>query len=294
MNITLLAHAKINLWLDIKSKRVDGYHNIESIMQTVSLCDELTIERLDRGKGITMRCDDNSLDCGRTNLCTRAAETFLSSVGINEYSISIDLKKRIPISAGLGGGSTDAAAVIRALNKLFELRLSVDELCRIGVKVGADVPFCIRGKTAVVRGIGDILEECEKMPKCPILIACDGESVSTPEAYGMMDELYGDFTSRTKSAYELADTFKSGDISKIANGFYNIFESAILKKRPRAQYLKDFMLSSGALNALMSGSGPSVFGVYDELAKAEAAADELKHNGIKAVVCEPYYDNARL
>lgn len=290
--VTLKAPAKINLWLDIASKRPDGYHDIESVMQTVTLFDELTIERLEpqsRTRRITVSCSVDSLACDESNLCYRAAQEFFRAVGVGSYGVSIHIEKRIPIAAGLAGGSTDAAATLIGLNQLFDSGLSDDELCKIGSRLGADVPFCIKRGISVARGIGDRFSDCPRLPECFILIACDGEGVSTPWAYRRLDEMY-DFGSRRANV----DSFTSRlfmTLDKIAAGMSNIFESAVLPVRERAAAVKSSMLDSGALGAIMSGSGPAVFGIYSDLPTAKKAAAKLLESGVRAFICNPYYEN---
>ncbi len=290
--LTLEAPAKINLWLDIAAKRPDGYHNIESIMQTVSLFDELTLERLDpsrRLRKISVSCSVDSLACDETNLCYRAAQQFFLAVGISAYNVSIHIEKRIPIAAGLAGGSTDAAATLIGLNRLYDAGLDTESLCKLGSRLGADVPFCIRRGISVTRGIGDEFSDCPRLPDCHILIACDGEGISTPWAYKRLDELY-DFAARGANADSFTRLMSRG-LESIAVGMSNIFESAVLPIHPRAAFIKRTMLELGALNALMSGSGPSVFGIFDRPEAANAAFEVLSEQGIKAYLCKPYYED---
>lgn len=316
--ITLKAPAKINLWLDIKSKRNDGYHDIESVMQTVTLFDEITLERLDiepdsksnadsrlstaadanihsirsrsrYRRNISVSCTVNELACDESNLCYRAAQEFFSSTKIKNYSVAIHIDKHIPISAGLAGGSTDAASTLIGLNNLYNAGLTQERLCEIGRRIGADVPFCIKRGISIARGIGDIFSDCRQIPDCHILIACEGERVSTPAAYGILDEIY-DFDNRKTDVTAFTRLLESGKLSEIAAAMSNIFESAILPIREKARNLKKAMLECGALNALMSGSGPSVFGIFESAESAEKARRILSESGIEALICEPYYE----
>lgn len=297
--INLKAPAKINLWLDIKSRRDDGYHDIESVMQTVTLFDELTLERHETDPGgqqsrrrnfrhIGISCSVDELACDESNLCYRAAQAFFGSIGLKSYSVSIHIDKHIPIAAGLAGGSTDAAATLIGLNRLYDAKLTDEELCALGARLGADVPFCIRRGISVTRGIGEILSPCRKMPDCFILIACEGEGVSTPWAYKRLDELY-DFTSRQIDVKCFTELLERGTLAEVAAGMSNIFESAVLPVREKARELKNTLLECGALCSLMSGSGPSVFGIFDALSAAESAKSRLAADGIEAYLCEPYY-----
>ena len=291
MKIILKAPAKINLWLEIASKRPDGYHDIESVMQTVTLFDTLTIERLDPEEGIrriTVSCSVDSLACDESNLCYRAAQEFFRAAGIGSFNVSVHIEKRIPIAAGLAGGSTDAAATLLGLNELFGARLDRAELFETGSRLGADVPFCIKRGISVTRGIGDRFSDCRRLPECFFVIACGGEGVSTPRAYRRLDEMY-DFSERPDVSVFTSKL--GGTIDEIAAAAGNIFESAVLPVRPVAAGIKASMLENGALGALMSGSGPSVFGIFRDRETAERAAAELRHDGVRAFVCEPYYEN---
>ncbi len=282
--LQITAPAKINLWLEIKSRRPDGYHDIESVMQTVSLCDTLTLKKAD---GIAITCTNDTLDCGETNLCFKAARAFFAAADI-DGGVNIHIDKRIPISGGLAGGSTDAAATLRGLNVLYETGYSAEDLCAIGVKIGADVPFCIRQGIAVTRGIGERFTEAPLLPDCSIVVACAGEGVSTPWAYGRLDEMY-DFTARTVDADNFTRVIAGGRLGDITAAMTNIFESAVLPVRPQAVIIKENLLKSGALGALMSGSGPSVFGIFDNPESADLAVRQLNSLGIAAQCCKPYY-----
>lgn len=292
--ITLKAPAKINLWLDIESKRPDGYHNIESIMQTVTLFDVLTLERLPHQgdpnrRNIAISCTTSELACDESNLCYRASQEFFSRLGITGYSVAIHIDKHIPIAAGLAGGSTDAAAVLLGLNRLYEAGLDTDELCRLGCRIGADVPFCIKRGISSVRGIGERFKDCTRLPGCKILIACAGEHISTPWAYKRLDELF-DYTQRGAVIGHFTERLEGGNIRRISEGLYNIFEAAVLPIRDGARRLKETMLDGGALGAIMSGSGPSVFGIYDNINDAERVWRRLCDDGVTAFICEPYYE----
>ena len=290
-NITICAPAKINLWLDIAAKRPDGYHDIESVMQTVTLFDELTFERFEPINGtrrISVSCSVDSLACDESNLSYRAAQEFFKAVGMREYNVGIHIEKRIPIAAGLAGGSTDAAATLIGLDRLYKSRLDISRLCEIASGLGADVPFCVRRGISVTRGIGDRFSDCPRLPDCKILIACDGEGVSTPWAYRRLDEMY-DFGERRADVEGFTKLLDLG-ISTIASGMSNIFESAVLPVRERARFIKKVMTECGALASIMSGSGPSVFGIFDDDEKLERAAGILRSNGIRPFICEPYYE----
>ena len=294
MTITLEAPAKINLWLDVGNKRPDGYHDIESVMQTVTLTDTLTITKNDGGaaRHISISCSTDELACDESNLCYMAAQAFFSRTGMRRYSVAIHIEKRIPIAAGLAGGSTDAAATLIGLDRLYGTGLTTEELCGIGKRIGADVPFCVRRGISVTRGIGEIMSPCGRLPDCAILIACEGERVPTPWAYRMVDEM----KERTGQETMSVDRFTSllsekRGIEDIASGMRNIFEDAVLPHRERARELFQMMEQTGAIRVMMSGSGPSVFGVYRDMRSAESAAKKLRENGIPPMICEPYYED---
>ena len=292
--ITRLAPAKINLYLEITGRRPDGYHDIESVMQTLTLADELTFTKHEPSGSsrITLTCSDPTLACDASNLCIRAANAFFAFCGIASYHVDIHVKKRIPVAAGLGGGSSDAAATLCALSELYEAGLTEEKLCEIGVKLGADVPFCIRQGISVTRGIGEIFEPCAALPDCTVLLACTGEGVSTPWAYRRLDEMY-DFSTRKTDITHFRTLLSGGDLRQIAAGMTNIFESAVLPERTAAAALRQKIEDGGALRAMMSGSGPSVFGIFSEYDPAEKTAQELLKTGIPAHICNPFYPKAK-
>ena len=290
-SMILSANAKINLFLDITSRRPDGYHEIQSVMQTVSLSD--TVEVLRIPEGIELSGNLPFLSYGENNLAYRAAAVFLASLKERENAplggIRIHLEKRIPLEAGLAGGSADAAAVLRGMNALYGTPFETEELCRIGKRIGADVPFCIVGGTKAISGIGDLISPSAPMPDALLVIAKRGTGVSTPAAYGALDRLYDNFDIG-KGYIPHSDTLEilkrglgAGDLLETCNGFYNIFESVVLKEHEGAAFLKDALLRKGAIAAMMSGSGPSVFGVFRDIDAAESAAKELNRPSKDAV-----------
>ncbi len=285
------ANAKINLYLNVVSRRENGYHNLESLMQTVSLCDLVSVDfRPAPHTSISLQASGNAdmpTDC--RNLAWRAAERYLEATA-QTGEVRIFIEKHIPMAAGLAGGSADAAAVLRALNRLCGRRLSTEELCSIGEKLGADVPFCIVGGTSLVRGIGEVLTELPAMPDCPLVVACMGEGVSTPAAYAKLDEKHGDFAIPAPQDPRLelvCDSLKNGEIYTACAHFFNLFEEVVPKEQPFVDRLKDTMMTNGAVRAMMSGSGPSVFGVFDSAEAAERACRALCAMGAAAFVCHP-------
>lgn len=306
LNLTVDAHAKINLFLDVTARRPDGYHEIAGVMQAVSLCDRVTVgltEPVGRhlcvlgptpgmAESITLTCTEPSLPTDRGNLAWRAAEAFFSATGYGCRRLTIHIDKHIPAAAGLAGGSTDAAAVLVALNRLFDSPLSTEALCGVGVKLGADVPFCIAGGARITEGIGEKLTPVRPLGDCQILIACGGEGVSTPAAYAALDGAYGNFspaayTPRRAQLTTLTAALEAGDVAGVCGSAFNLFESVVLPLRPVAREIRETLEAAGAVTALMSGSGPSVFGIFLEEDSVCRARRALEARGIPAWVCTP-------
>lgn len=288
MRLKLNAYAKINLFLDVLHRREDGYHDIRSVMQTVSLCDTLTVG-CTTGEGISLTADDEAIPQGERNLAYRAAKCFLDATGIRT-AVSIHIEKRIPVSAGLAGGSTDAAAVFVALNRLLGEPLDTDGLCALGKTLGADIPFCIRGGTCEVSGIGEGLEDLPPMPSFPLVVCKRGEGISTPWAYRRLDELYCNFTGEYAGGTAEGDLYgellrgiDEQNADAINRGMYNVFESAVLPAHAEASLLRREMIELGAEASLLSGSGPSVFGVFPSADLAARAAEALNRAAGKSI-----------
>ncbi len=288
MNCCIIAApAKINLYLEVVSRREDGYHEILSIMQTVSLCDEITIEVADKS-GIELVCDDDRLPTDRGNIAYRAAELFMKYADI-KCGIKICLRKSIPAAAGLAGGSADAAAVLRGLNKIFNYPFKADMLCDMASSLGADVPFCVKGGCMCAEGIGEKLTVLPCMPDCYIVIACPDERVSTPAAYSELDRIYDNFKNINfdKSDYYVAEAaLCQKSLDGLCKKMYNVFEE-IHKDRQDISELKSIMTDSGAIKAMISGSGPSVFGIFDDMNSASLAAARIEARGYTAYTCHP-------
>jgi len=290
MSVSLEAPAKINLFLDVLSRRSDGYHNIKSIMQTISLCDTINISLASANSlRINLSCSESSLPTDTGNIAYRAAELYFSQLQSSGYSVNIDITKRIPVCAGLAGGSADAAAVLVGLNTLMGEPLSLKRLCAMGASLGADLPFCILKGTKTAEGIGDILSDCTAPPELLILVAAAGESVSTPSAYSALDKLYNNFAGylpNSKGYDAMKNALSSGDAAKIANSLYNIFEDVILPSHSSARTIKELMSANGAAGVLMSGSGPSVFGIFQSETDINSAERALSSLGIKSHICK--------
>lgn len=282
-SLTKKAYAKINLFLDVLGLRPDGYHNIKSIMEQVSLCDTVTVSRLDSGDGITVTCTDPTVPTDERNIVYKCAVKFFEHFGIKSYSIKIDIEKNIPSCGGLAGGSTDGAAVLNLLNDLFGTGANAETLCKIGAKVGADIPFCIVGGTCLCEGIGEIITPVEiPTPPYQVLISFPGEGISTPEAYRTLDTIA--LPKDHVSAEDIIDVIKCGKTPKV---MYNAFEYAVLPCHENARIVKKIMLDFGAVSAMMSGSGSTIFGLFDNCKSIEKAKDELQNMGFNSYICTP-------
>ena len=290
------AMAKINLCLDVTGKRENGYHEIDGVMQSVTLSDLLTVgfEEGDHTE-ICLTAEGNpDMPTDSRNLAYRAAERLLEAAKV-AGRVEIHIQKRIPMAGGLAGGSTDAAAVLRALNRLLPEPLSMERLCEIGGRLGADVPFCTVGGAMRTQGIGDLLTPVPSMPDCYLVIARRGEGVSTPWAYGKLDGIYANFADRTvcpASGLEtLLGSLESGSLEEVCASVYNIFEDVVAAEKQDVTLLREEMLRHGALTAHMSGSGPSVFGIFATEQEASEARDSLLNLGADAFVCTPFAQN---
>lgn len=278
MNRTKLrAYAKINLALDVTGRRDNGYHDVRMIMQSINLYDELTIykipkENVENKRSIIIETDSSEIPNDENNLIYKAARLLANECGI-EDGIRVVLKKNIPVAAGMAGGSTDAAAVLKGMNSLFELGLEQKRLFELGVKIGADVPYCILGGTALSEGIGEILTPLCPMPECSILIAKPDISVSTGYVYTAFDSLK---ERQHPDIDSMITAIDQGNISEISKLLGNSLEGVTQEEYPIIKEIKQLMLGNNALGALMSGSGPTVFGLYEDREKAELTVNELK------------------
>jgi len=285
------AYAKINLHLDVLSRYPDGYHEVFTVMQSLSLCDDLKITLDDTFDGIKVVCDEADVPTDDKNIVCRAAKNFFDELGRDiDKGIKIEIKKRIPVSAGLGGGSADAAAVLCALNELFGMPISINRILEIGGAIGADVPFCMTGGCVFANGKGDVLHELKPMPDCFVVVARGGEGISTPLAYASLDKKYNDFLPDSyipQNAATLLTAIADNDLKGICKNLYNVFEDAIFPDRPIAKAIKESLVENGAYGALMSGSGTAVFAIFESLDLAENAAEKIKELGYFATVAEP-------
>lgn len=271
--IKLDAYGKINLGLDVLGKRDDGYHDLDMIMQSVDLADKIIITKNDSGE-ITVKSNTGKIPNDESNLAYKAAKILMDEFDIKK-GVEIEIEKNIPISGGMAGGSTDCAAVLKGMNKLFKLKLSEQDLMDRGVKLGADVPYCIMGKTARAQGIGEILTPIPNKLKGYIVLAKPPISVSTGFVYGRIDEVEVKNKPDTEAMIE---AIKNKDLKALSDTICNVLEEVTIPDYPIVQEIKDKMMAHGALNSMMTGSGPTVFGLYDDKKKAIETVDALKES----------------
>ena len=265
--ITIEAHAKINLTLDVTGKLPNGYHTVQMVMQSIGLCDKVTLAKTGSAQ-ITMACDRAGLSAGEDNLAIRAARLFCAETGLQSGGVEIFLEKHIPMQAGMAGGSADAAAVLLGMNTLFETGCSIDALCAMGVKLGADVPYCIRGGTMLAEGIGEVLSPLPFMPRCTVLICKPPVGVPTPEVYRAIDAAP---IAEHPDTQAMIDALRDRDLHRIGSLLCNVMEPVTAGRYPVITEIRETMLQNGALGARMSGSGSAVFGLYENPEDAEKA-----------------------
>ncbi|MCR4843146.1 MAG: 4-(cytidine 5'-diphospho)-2-C-methyl-D-erythritol kinase [Eubacterium sp.] len=268
-SVILKAPAKINLSLDITGLRDDGYHMVRMLMQTIDLFDIVRVEKKERGVRLDM--GDALLPKGPSNLAFRAAELVLKEAGI-EGGVSIEIEKNIPLSAGLAGGSTDAAAVLKGVNELYGAGLTIDELCKLGLELGADVPFCVTGGSVLCEGIGEEMTDLPDLPHCSIVLVKPPQGVSTRQAYTAFDSLDNPHHPDVDGQIE---ALRAGDLSGVCSAASNCLELVTSPRFPAISACEKILESHGARLAMMSGSGPTVFGIFDDRSRAEEAADSL-------------------
>lgn len=289
--IRLKALAKINIGLDVLRRREDGYHDVKMIMQTVGIYDQICLNR-EKTPGIRVKTNLFYLPDNENNLVYKAAKLLMDEFSI-EDGVSIDLNKYIPVAAGMAGGSSDAASVLYGMNKMFSLGLSQDELMRRGVKIGADVPYCIMRGTALAEGIGEILTPLPPMPACFVLVAKPGISVSTKFVYENLHA--NDLRPEQHPDIDAAIAgIRAGDLKATAQAMGNVLELVTAREYPVVEEIKNFMKKRGALNAMMSGSGPTVFGLFENKTTARNAFYQLRRTNLaKQVYLTEIYNNRR-
>lgn len=272
--IQMKALAKVNLGLDVIRRREDGYHEVKMIMQTVRLYDRIILEKTQ--KGISMETNLSFLPVNEQNIAYRAAKMLMDEFYI-QSGLHIKIDKHIPVAAGMAGGSTDGAAVLYGVNKIFELGLTKRQLMERGVKLGADVPYCIMRGTVLSEGIGEILTPVPSLPDCHILIAKPPVSVSTKHVY---ENLKLDKIEKHPDIDGMIEALRMEDLHGVTQRMENVLETVTIPEHPEIQQIKDLMIKDGALNALMSGSGPTVFGIFDDREKGMRARDLLRKSSL--------------
>ena len=268
--LQLKAYGKINLGLDVIRKRPDGYHDLDMIMQMVDVYDDVIIEKK-AGEEIVVKADAAVLSNGKDNLAYMAAKMLFDEFEIKS-GVEITIHKRIPIAGGMAGGSSDCATTLIGINEMFNLGLSKQQLMERGVKLGADVPYCVLGGTAIARGIGEVLTPLPTPPQCHVIIAKPPISVSTAYVYG---HIRPDEITKRPDIEQMTLAIKEQDLNKLSDLLYNVMEEVTVSEYPVIEKLKSIMLENGALNSIMSGSGPTVFGLFDDRKKAQAAMKAL-------------------
>lgn len=265
----LKAYAKINLFLDVIGKRMDGYHDLKMIMQSIDLWDEVDVEKTD--EGIELICDNDNLPTDKRNIAYKAAELFINTYNINS-GVKIKIKKNIPIEAGLAGGSTDGAAVIKILNAMFNKSLSKEEMISLGRKIGADVPFCIVGGTAQCEGIGEIIKPLKPLVDCILVLIKPNFGVSTKEVFNKIDNK----SYVHPGIDEILKGIDEGNLNRIGVNLNNVLEQVTIEQNAIIADIKEMIKEKGSVGTLMSGSGPTVYGIFDDLHKAENCYKEAR------------------
>lgn len=268
--ITRKAYAKINLGLDVVRRLPNGYHEVRMIMQTVGINDVLTFTKAEQG--IHLQVDNKELPTDGNNLICKAAKLLLETAGVTG-GVRITLEKHIPIAAGMAGGSTDAAATLLGINELYEIGYDIDKLKELGVKLGADVPYCIQGGTALAEGIGEVLSVLPAPPDCYLVVAKPDINVSTKFVY---ENLKANELEYHPDIDGMIEALKQGDLKGITDRLGNVLETVTVPAYPIIQKIKEIMLAAGAEGALMSGSGPTVFGIFTDEEQARQAAELLR------------------
>lgn len=277
------AFAKLNLTLDILGKREDGYHDLRMVMQSITLADTLTLEE-NQGEGLRVSANLRFLPTGEKNLAAAAALRFWEALGREPEDLDIRIEKRIPVCAGMAGGSSDAAAVLRALNQRAGDPFSPKELARLGERVGSDVPYCVLGGTALAEGRGEVLTPLPPLPRCWVVACKPDFPISTPELFAQADRVK---LRRRPDTAGLVAALEAGDLGGVARRMYNVFEDVLpARLYTRVAEIKNVLIQCGALGANMSGSGPTAFGLFDRLEAAQEARACLAQRYRDTFLCE--------
>ena len=277
------AYAKLNLTLDVLGKREDGYHDLKSVMQTVSVRDDIEID-IGTGKPWCLKCDKEDIPCDERNLAWKAAKVYCEALNKDPDGLEIRITKRIPSQAGMGGGSADAAAVLRALNEYYGYPLSIGALAELGAQVGSDVPFCVVGGTCMCEGRGERLRKLTNMPDCIFVVCKPDFSVSTPELYKQIDEVT---ISKRPDHQAMESGLLAGDLEKVAHNLHNVFDPVVTQDHLELNYIKSLFHQYGAVGYQMTGSGSAVFAVVAEFEVAAVICNMLKANYPNVFICKP-------
>lgn len=277
------AFAKINLTLDVIGKRADGYHDLKSVMQTISIRDDVEID-VDTDMPWSLECSMEGIPEDNRNLAWKAAEVFYQVTGLTTTGITIRIQKRIPTEAGLGGGSADAAAVLRALNKHYGNPLSILALAEVGGQVGSDVPFCVLCGTAMVEGRGERIRKLPDFPDCLFVVCKPDFSSSTPELYRKLD---ASVIARRPDNNAMESALLAGDLQKIADNIWNVFDPVVTKDHMELNYIKSIFNTYGAVGYQMTGSGSAVFAIVTEFEHAAVICNMLKDNYPQVFIAKP-------
>lgn len=277
------AYAKINLTLDVLGKRDDGYHDLKTVMQTISLRDDIEID-VGTGKPWKLTCDKDGIPCDERNLAWKAAKLYCDTLKIEPDGLEIRITKRIPSQAGLAGGSADAAAVMRALNSHFGSPLSIWALAELGAQVGSDVPFCVVGGTVMCEGRGERMRKLPDMPDCVIVVCKPAFSISTPELFRVIDEKQ---IPQRPDHQAIESGLLAGDLLKVAHNLCNVFDPVVTQEHPELNYIKSIFNTYGSVGYQMSGSGSAVYGIVSEFEVAAVICNMLKENYPEIYISKP-------
>lgn len=277
------AFAKLNLTLDVLGKREDGYHDLQSIMQAISIRDDIEID-IGTGKPWKLQCTDESIPTDEKNLAWKAAKVYCNTLKKDPDGLEIRINKRIPSGAGLGGGSADAAAVLRALNRHYDNPLSIMALAELGAQVGSDVPFCTIGGTAMVEGRGERLRKLPDMPDCVFVVCKPDFSISTPELFQKIDEKV---IARHPDNRAMESAIIAGDLGRVAENIFNVFDPVVTEDHLELNYIKSIFNSYGSVGQQMTGSGSAVFGIVPEFEYAAVICNMLKENYPQVFIAKP-------
>ena len=277
------AYAKLNLTLDVLGKREDGYHDLRSVMQTISIRDDVEID-IGTGKPWTMECSMEGIPCDERNLAWKAAKVYFDATGKDPDGLAIRIHKRIPTQAGMGGGSADAAAVLRALNKHYGNPLSIFALAELGAEVGSDVPFCVVCGTVMCEGRGEKLRVLPNMPDCIFVVVKPDFSVSTPELYKKIDNVT---ISKRPDNRAMESALLEGNLEKVCQNVYNVFDPVVTEEHLEMNYIKSLFHQYGAATYQMTGSGSAVFAIVSEFEVAAVICNMLKANYPNVYIAKP-------